>query len=173
MEISELKNAATLLNRYYIIQRLWGLSNKILCIHVVKGATKLQVVKVEGPKKIALRMQGETFSLGKIAHEVILFTKLQITSMNVMKAQIGKISKNKSWFHFVCRKNVNWCFHTRFIVTFAIFRISFLVLNVIHLCTDNMDLNGKKNYLFLIHIQGPHHGFRLKGGHSVNSKCRF
>ena len=41
-------------------------------------------------------MQGETFSLGKIAHEVIIFTKLQITSMNVMKAQIGKISKNKS-----------------------------------------------------------------------------
>ena len=63
---------------------------------MVQGATKLQVVKFEGPKKIALRMQGESFSLGKIAHEVIIFTKLQITSMNVMKAQIGKISKNKS-----------------------------------------------------------------------------
>ena len=51
MEISDLKGAASLLTRYYIIQNMRRLSNKVLCIHVAQGAAKLPKIKVEGPKK--------------------------------------------------------------------------------------------------------------------------
>ena len=52
----DLKSAATLLTRYYAIQKLLGPSNEILCINVAQGAAKLQEFKVGGLKKIALRM---------------------------------------------------------------------------------------------------------------------
>ena len=57
----DLKNVATLLTRYYAIQKLLGLSNEILFINVAQGAAKLQEVKVGGLKKTALCMRSENF----------------------------------------------------------------------------------------------------------------
>ena len=69
----DLKSVATLLTRYYAIQKLLGLSNEILSINVAQGAAKLQEVKVGGLKKMLyLRMQGKTFSCSKDVAPCIL-----------------------------------------------------------------------------------------------------
>ena len=49
MEISDFKNDATLLSRYY--SKILELSNEILCILVAQGTTKLQGVKFGGQRK--------------------------------------------------------------------------------------------------------------------------
>ena len=54
MEITNLKSAATLLTRDYIIQSLLGLLNEILCIFLAQGKAKIPKVKVWGPKKLSL-----------------------------------------------------------------------------------------------------------------------
>ena len=51
MEILDLKCNAMLISRYQTIQKLQGLSNEILCIHVAQGTSKPPEVKVVGPKK--------------------------------------------------------------------------------------------------------------------------
>ena len=51
MEIAGLKSANTILNRYYTIKNLQGLSNEVLCIRVAQGTTKLPEVTVRGLKK--------------------------------------------------------------------------------------------------------------------------
>ena len=51
MEILGLKIANTLLNRYYTIKKLQGLSNEVLCVRVAQGAMKLTEVKVGELKK--------------------------------------------------------------------------------------------------------------------------
>ena len=50
MEGSDLKSTTTLLNRYYTIQTLLGLSNGILCIFVAQWAAKMPKFKIGGLK---------------------------------------------------------------------------------------------------------------------------
>ena len=57
MENSDLKNDNLLLTRYFTIQKMWGLSNEILCNRVAQGAAKLLEVKVGCLKKPDILIQ--------------------------------------------------------------------------------------------------------------------
>ena len=85
MEISDLQSAVMLLNRYYNIQKFGELSNQILFSLVAQWAAKLREVKLEGSKKVALHMRGETLLFSKSALPHMRKAFFRTSQLNILQ----------------------------------------------------------------------------------------